>query len=116
MVTAFDSILNTSYVQHHFTKKKYILVTCTSTVPTLRDDTSWGSKPPYLHVGKFKSLQIWCVGRGVLWLLILDTAVQIICTFSCSICINDLGKLRLIQCMGKPVLNHWQRIEWENMH
>ena len=36
-----------------------------------------------------------------------NTTVQIICTFSRSICANDLGKMCLIQCMGKPVLNHW---------
>ena len=32
--------------------------------------TSWGSNPPYLSAGKFNSLLVWFVRRGILYLLI----------------------------------------------
>ena len=68
-------MLSTSYFQHfivhHFSMGKYILVFCKSTVLALQGSIPLGVQNCHIfHVEAFKSLQFWCVRRGVLLLLI----------------------------------------------
>ena len=56
-----SSCILQQFILHHFSMRKYILVSCNSTVPTLRGPIL------YLQVGFFKSLHIRCTIEFVLF-------------------------------------------------
>ena len=56
LLNCYSVPLSTSYFQrHHFSVRKYSVVSLTSIAPTLRGPIPlWGSNPPQLHVGALK--------------------------------------------------------------
>ena len=69
-VTAMNIVFSALHTRPVFYGKLFFRVLHMHSADDTRPDTPWGSKPPYLRVGEFKSLHLWCVRREVLSLLI----------------------------------------------
>ena len=59
-VIAINFLFSALHTTPFFCGKLYFRVLHMHSADDTRLDTPWGSKPPYLRVGAFKSLQIWC--------------------------------------------------------
>ena len=64
-IAIFSELLMVLTSTHHTTSFLYVMWCYAQVRSVKRFDTPWGSKPPHLQVGVFKSLQIWSVRRGV---------------------------------------------------
>ena len=68
-VNAIDLLFSTLHATPFHYRKTYFGALHQFLADITRSDTPWGSKPPHLQVGAFKSLQIQYVRTGVLLLL-----------------------------------------------
>ena len=102
----------------HFYMYKYILVSCTSMMPTLRDLMPCVVQNHHIfvqeHSNRFKFgvvlLLLICSVHFFLSLSVTgDTTVQIECAFSRLFYANQFGKLRPIKCMRKL----WHESSWK---
>ena len=82
-VYAINFLFSTLHTTHHFSTcmRKYLFgVLHKLCADITRSNTPWGSKPPHLQVGVFKSLPFWCLRRGTCrYLFVLFVTFYIIC-------------------------------------
>ena len=69
MVNAIDLLFSTLHTTPFPYGKTYFEALHQFLADVMRSDTPWGSKPPHLQVGAFKSCQIKYVRTGILLLL-----------------------------------------------
>ena len=68
-VNAIDVLFSTLHTTPFHYGETYCGVLHQFLADATKSDTTWGSKPPHLQVGAFKSLQIQYVHTGILLLL-----------------------------------------------
>ena len=75
-VNNIDFLFSILHTAPHPYLKIYFSVLHKHSADVTRSDTREVLTPPHLQVGAFKSLQMWCIRRGVLSLLILSCFVN----------------------------------------